>query len=221
MRDYDDLPVEGLQIRNLGTLVGIEYTNNLLLHGNQAIKRALDLVLAGIALIVAAPIIVAAAALVRLSMAAGLLHPGSSRSRGRRIAVPKIRTMRRDAESRLEEHLAASPGLRAEWNARYKLRNDPRLIPASGDCSGASASTNCPSCGVCCGDMSLVGPRPFPDYHIRHFSPAFIELRRSRATGNYRPVAGHRAQRRQHRRTGKLRQLLHPQLVGVARFCMF
>ena len=47
MRDYDDLPVEGLQIRNLGTLVGIEYTNNLLLHGNRVIKRALDIVLAG------------------------------------------------------------------------------------------------------------------------------------------------------------------------------
>jgi len=28
------------------------------------------------------------------------------------------------------------------------------------------------------GRMSLVGPRPFPDYHLTQFPPAFLELRR-------------------------------------------
>ena len=98
---------------------------------------------------------------------------------GRRIAVPKIRTMRRDAETRLEEHLAANPGLRQEWESRYKLRNDPRLIPIVGQLFRRFSIDELPQIWtVLRGDMSLVGPRPFPDYHIKHFSPAFVELRR-------------------------------------------
>ena len=170
IRDYDDLPVEGLQIRNLGNLVGIEYTNNLLLHGNRVIKRALDVVLAGLALLVAAPVILVAAALVT----AARWQAGRSSSRTGPVSTaagspfPKIRTMRRDAETRLEEHLAANPGLRQEWEARYKLRNDPRLIPVVGQLFRRFSIDELPQLWtVLRGDMSLVGPRPFPDYHMK------------------------------------------------------
>ena len=179
IREYDDLPVEGLQIRNLGHLVGIEYTNNLLREGNQAIKRALDVVLSFFALVLAAPVIGGAALLVRLldGGPAFFVHDRAGLD-GRRIAVPKIRTMRRDAEKRLEEHLAANPGLRQEWEQRFKLKSDPRLIPIIGRFFRHFSVDELPQLWtVLRGDMSLVGPRPFPDYHLRHFSPAFLELR--------------------------------------------
>lgn len=179
VREYDDLPVEGLQIRNLGNLVGIEYTNNLLRHGNQAIKRGLDLLLAGLALVVAAPVIFFAAALVRLLDGSPVFFVQDRAGLdGRRIAVPKIRTMKRDAEQRLEEHLAANPGLREEWETHYKLRSDPRLIPFAGRLFRRFSIDELPQLWtVLQGDMSLVGPRPFPDYHMKHFSPAFLDLR--------------------------------------------
>ena len=66
LRAFDDLPVEGIQIRNLGDVVGIGHTNNLLLHANRVAKRAMDVVVGGLALVVAAPAIICAAALVRL-----------------------------------------------------------------------------------------------------------------------------------------------------------
>lgn len=179
VREYDDLPVENLQVRNLGRLAGVEYTNNLLRKGNQAIKRALDLALSVIALMVAAPVILVAAALVRL-LDGGPAFFVQDRAGldGRRIAVPKIRTMRRDAEERLEEYLSASPELRREWDDHFKLRTDPRLIPLVGRFFRHFSIDELPQLWtVLRGDMSLVGPRPFPDYHLEQFPTAFLELR--------------------------------------------
>lgn len=180
LRAFDDLPVEGIQIRNLGDVVGIEYTNNLLLHANRVAKRAMDVVVGGLALVVAAPVILVAATLVKLfDSGPAFFTQDRTGLDGRRIAVPKIRTMRRDAEKRLEEHLAANPALREEWQASYKLKRDPRLIPIVGRFFRRFSLDELPQLwSVLHGRMSLVGPRPFPDYHIEHFSPAFQELRR-------------------------------------------
>jgi Undecaprenyl-phosphate galactose phosphotransferase WbaP len=179
LREYDDLPVEGLQVRNLGGLVGIEYTNNLLRHGNQVIKRALDLVIGGVALVAVAPIATAAIGLVKL------LDPGPAFFRqsraglgGHRFTVPKIRTMKRDAEAALAEHLASNPELQDEWRLSFKLKRDPRLIPGIGRLFRRFSIDELPQLwSVLKGEMSLIGPRPFPDYHLARFTPAFQELR--------------------------------------------
>jgi Undecaprenyl-phosphate galactose phosphotransferase WbaP len=179
LREYDDLPVEGIQVRNLGSMVGIEYTNNLLLYGNQVVKRTLDLLIAGVALLMATPLIVVAAALVRLIDGGPVLFFHRRKGLGgRTVAVPKIRTMKLDAEKRLEEYLGANPGLREEWQTRFKLRKDPRLIPVVGKLFRRFSVDELPQLlSVVVGDMSLVGPRPLPDYHVSRFPPDFIELR--------------------------------------------
>jgi Undecaprenyl-phosphate galactose phosphotransferase WbaP len=179
LREYDDLPVEGLQVRNLGGLIGIEYTNNLLLHGNRAIKRAIDVALAAAALAAAAPVMLVAIALVKL------LDPGPAFFRqpragldGRRFSVPKIRTMKADAEDALARHLAANPDLQDEWSSTFKLKRDPRLIPVVGALFRRFSVDELPQLwSVLKGEMSLIGPRPFPDYHLARFAPDFLELR--------------------------------------------
>jgi Undecaprenyl-phosphate galactose phosphotransferase WbaP len=179
LRQYEDLPVEGLQVRNLGSLVGVEYTNNLLVKGNQVIKGILDVVIGVFALALAAPVIAVAVAAVKIIDRGPMFFFQDRAGRnGRRIAVPKIRTMRLDAEQRLEEHLAANPDMRAEWEARYKLQEDPRLIPWVGKLFRRFSIDELPQLWtVVMGGMSLVGPRPFPDYHIKMFSPEFQKLR--------------------------------------------
>lgn len=179
LRERDDLPMEGLQVRNLGGIVGIEYTNNLLVRENRAVKRVLDIVLATLALLLFAPIMLVAAALVKaIDGSPVLFFQDRAGLDGRRMAVPKIRTMRLDAERRLAGHLAANPQMNDEWKRRYKLREDPRLIPGIGRPFRRFSIDELPQLWtVLAGNMSMVGPRPFPDYHISQFSPAFRELR--------------------------------------------
>ena len=179
LHEFDDLPVEGVQVRNLGTLVGIEYTNNLLRPVNQTAKRILDLVLGSLALLLLLPIIALACLLVLL-VDGGPVFFQQSRSGlgGGTIRVPKIRTMRRDAEQHLAEVLDADPAVRDEWESKYKLKEDPRLIPGLGRLFRRFSIDELPQLwSVIVGDMSLVGPRPFPDYHIAKFTPTFRELR--------------------------------------------
>jgi Undecaprenyl-phosphate galactose phosphotransferase WbaP len=179
LRQYDDLPVEGLQVRNLGTLVGVEYTNNLLVKSNQIIKGILDVVIGFFALLLTAPVIAAAAVAVKLADGGPMFFFQNRAGRnGRRITVPKIRTMTMDAEKELKDYLDATPGAREEWETRQKLRDDPRLVPYVGRFFRRFSIDELPQLWtVLMGDMSLVGPRPFPDYHLRRFSPDFLELR--------------------------------------------
>jgi lipopolysaccharide/colanic/teichoic acid biosynthesis glycosyltransferase len=179
LRGYDDLPVEGLQIRNLGDLVGVEYTNNLLLTGNRVLKRALDVIVGGFALVLATPLVLCATLLVKIIDGGPVLFFQDRRGlNGRRIVVPKVRTMARGAEDRLDSYLSAHPDLREEWQRHFKLAQDPRLIPYVGRTLRRFSIDELPQLwSVVIGDMSLVGPRPFPDYHIAAFSPTFLDLR--------------------------------------------
>jgi Undecaprenyl-phosphate galactose phosphotransferase WbaP len=179
LRELDDLPVESLQIRNLGSMVGIEYTNNLLRPRNQTAKRALDVIIASAAFAIGLPLMLLAALMVLvLDGAPAFFYQDRAGRGGRRIMVPKIRTMRRNADRQLDEYLASNPSAEAEWRIRYKLRKDPRLIPGVGRIFRRFSIDELPQLlTVIAGNMSLVGPRPFPDYHLERFTPAFRELR--------------------------------------------
>lgn len=180
LRDFEEIPVEVVQIRNLGGVLGLEYANNLLRRQNRWIKRAMDLAIATVALVLTTPLILVSVALVKL------LSPGPAffwqlreGRRGRAIRVPKIRTMAPDAEARLEEHFLQDPALKEEWENGFKLSRDPRIVPVVGRVLRRFSIDELPQLwSVIRGDMSLVGPRPFPWYHLEALSPRSRDLRK-------------------------------------------
>ncbi len=179
IQDYEALPVEGVQIRNLGGVVGVEYSNNLLQRQNRLIKRLLDVGLASVGLVFSLPIIGISCLWVRVKDGPPVFfHQWREGLHGRRFTLPKIRTMQLNAHEELEVHLAADPVMRVEWERGFKLQSDPRVIPGVGAFLRRWSLDELPQLwSVLRGDMSLVGPRPFPDYHLERFSPGPRALR--------------------------------------------
>ena len=179
IQDVEELPTEYACVRNLGGLVGIEFTNQLLQRKNQAIKRSLDVIVAGIALLAAAPFIGLGVALVKIvSPGPAFFAQEREGLGGKKFKVWKLRTMHPNAEALLAERLAHNDDLRREWHRNMKLVHDPRIIPVVGTLLRRLSIDELPQLwNVIRGQMSLVGPRPFPEYHLNRFSPAFRALR--------------------------------------------
>ncbi len=79
---------------------------------------------------------------------------------GIRFGCLKFRTMYAGSEQKLTVLLQQQPALRAEWEAGFKLRHDPRVTPFGRILRVTSLDELPQLFNVLRGDMSLVGPRP-------------------------------------------------------------
>jgi len=165
--------------RDLSGVLGLELRQNLLVPLNRLTKRALDIAGAILLGILAFPVLAAAAFWIKVSSGGSVLYSHEREGEGgRSLHVPKLRTMRVDADALLMRVLSSSPEIRAEWTRYFKLKKDPRILPGVGKFLRRTSLDELPQLwSVLKGEMSLVGPRPFPAYHLEGFGPRFRALR--------------------------------------------
>ena len=126
-------------------------------------KRALDIVLAGLLLVVTAPLLLVIAVAIKLTSRGPVLFRQERIGKGgRRFKVLKFRTMVANAEQMAAELFKHSDD--PNW---LKLERDPR-ITAIGRVLRLSSLDELPQLvNVLKGDMSLVGPRPLQESEDR------------------------------------------------------
>lgn len=121
------------------------------------VKRAIDLVLSSILLLLLAPAMIVVAILIRTDSEGPLLYRAQRVGRkGRLFTCYKFRTMVADADRRKQElaHLNEREGV------LFKISNDPRITKIGAKLRKYSLDELPQLWSVLRGDMSLVGPRP-------------------------------------------------------------
>lgn len=176
----DLFEMESLWVKagDFGGLLGLEVTRNLLNPVARTVKRIFDLM----AVALTAPLWLGLCALVGLAIwLEDRRNPFFLQRRvgqgGRLFTAFKFRTMVPDAEAVLQRRLAQDPVLRAEWEANYKLKRDPRITRVGALLRKTSLDEVPQLLNVLFGQMSLVGPRPLPPYHRAQLSVQVQRLR--------------------------------------------
>ena len=133
-------------------------------------KRLFDFSSSLGALIFLSPMILMVTMLLLISQGRPILikHRRVGRN-GKSFGCLKFRTMVVNAEAVLQDYLATSPALRAEWDATHKLKNDPRITPLGKALRKSSLDELPQLLNIVRGDMSVVGPRPIVQDEVKHY----------------------------------------------------
>lgn len=125
------------------------------------VKRTIDFVIAFIALVLALPIMLLIAALIRLTMGGPVIfsHPRVG-YRGETFHCYKFRTMVLDADRALSDLLSRDPVAAREWEEFRKISRDPRITWLGHVLRKSSLDELPQLINILRGDMSCVGPRP-------------------------------------------------------------
>jgi exopolysaccharide biosynthesis polyprenyl glycosylphosphotransferase len=149
-----------LALQQIGSVIALSLRPVRLTGKQTAVKRAFDLVVATMLLVITLPIWLAAALAIRLSSRGSVLfHQERVTRGGRTFRMHKFRTMRDD----LPVADASAVDMTAAF---FKLDHDPRVTRVGRLLRKWSLDELPQLWNVIRGEMSLVGPRPLPTEQV-------------------------------------------------------
>jgi Undecaprenyl-phosphate galactose phosphotransferase WbaP len=175
--DFFSLNNIWMEVRDFDGILGFATSHRLKMYWNLAIKRFLDLLLVTIGGLIILPL------LLLISLAIKITSPGPvlySHKRlglnGKHFNAYKFRSMEINAEKNLESVLNTEPGLREEWDATHKLKDDPRVTKIGKILRRTSFDEFPQLINILKGEMSLVGPRPVTDSEIEKYGENALRI---------------------------------------------
>lgn len=185
-------PLRGLPISNTTLthffsheVLALRIHNNLARPWARFTKRAFDLAVCSVGLVLVAPLMLLIAGLLALEGGPILFAHRRIGRGGRPFYCYKFRTMVPNAQELLADLLARDPVARAEWERDRKLRNDPRVTRLGYWLRRFSFDELPQLFNILRGDMSFVGPRPVVAAELERYGPArmYYEMVRPGLTG--------------------------------------
>ena len=142
-----------------------------------ACKRAIDVVLAAIVLLVFSPLLALIALAIKLNSRGPVLFRQARLGRElEEFTVLKFRTMKFDSSPELHRaYIAKLAAGQADEDEIKKLTMDPRITRVGRLLRRTSLDEFPQLINVLRGDMSLVGPRPALDYELEHYAERHFE----------------------------------------------
>ncbi|MBI4843598.1 MAG: undecaprenyl-phosphate galactose phosphotransferase WbaP [Nitrospirae bacterium] len=167
--DLFGIAVLGTELLNFfqEQVVGLEVKNNLARPLNKLTKKVFDFTVSLLLFIILAVPMLIIALLIKTTSRGPVLYSQERVGRNSMLfGCYKFRTMYADAEERFQKLMAEDPEARREWEANWKLKNDPRVTKIGRFLRRTSLDELPQILNVLKGDMSLVGPRPVTQTEI-------------------------------------------------------
>lgn len=167
-------PTHGAQAVSFDGASGIEMVNQRRMKTQRVEKAVLDLFLASLAFVLLLPFFMIIPILIKLTSKGPVFYRQERLGRsGARIRVWKFRSMYSDADLRLKAILESDPSKKAEWDANFKLSDDPRVTPLGRFLRKTSIDEFPQLFNVFAGDMALVGPRPIVEKEVALYGDSY------------------------------------------------
>ena len=131
-----------------------------------AVKRFLDIVISGTALVVLSPLLLVIAIMVKAEDGGPVLYHRKCVGKNGYYDMLKFRTMVADADN-FEKYL--TPEQLEEYRRNIKLDDDPRITRTGKFLRRTSLDELMQLVSILRGDMSIIGPRPMVEAESRYF----------------------------------------------------